>query len=265
MDIQLFRNPPNEYRPAPFWSWNDDLKARELVRQISEMERAGWGGFFMHARMGRVTPYLSRAWMDCIKACVREARKRSMLAWLYDEDKWPSGFAGGRIPAKGPSMRTKALLLSRKPLKLSNVKLVRAYEVDDRDSPGKVHEVARGGGSQNSSVLHFYAWTEATGDDWYFGQCYVDLMKPSVVKAFIESTHEAYRDAVGEEFGTAIPGIFTDEPNLDCFGLHRRLGESALFVPWTDDLPRFFRKRWGYGVRDKLLSLCLDHGDFGRV
>ena len=40
------------YRPRPFWSWNDDLKKEELLRQIDQMKEKGIGGFFMHARGG---------------------------------------------------------------------------------------------------------------------------------------------------------------------------------------------------------------------
>ena len=110
MDFQKFQNPPNEYRPAPWWSMNDDLRDDKLVRQIGEMERGGFGDFFMGARHGRVTPCLTRSWLARVRTCVREAGKRSMLPWLYDEDKWPSGFAGGKVPARGPSMRIKTFI-----------------------------------------------------------------------------------------------------------------------------------------------------------
>ena len=30
-----------DYRPIPFWSWNDDLKIDELVRQIDVMKENG--------------------------------------------------------------------------------------------------------------------------------------------------------------------------------------------------------------------------------
>ena len=59
-----------DYRPIPFWSWNDDLKLDELVRQIDVMKENGIGGFFMHARGGLKTEYLSDRWFECINACV---------------------------------------------------------------------------------------------------------------------------------------------------------------------------------------------------
>ncbi len=53
------KNPPKKYRPSPFWSWNEKMNPTELKRQIDEMKKAGYGGFFMHSGVGLVTKYLS--------------------------------------------------------------------------------------------------------------------------------------------------------------------------------------------------------------
>ena len=45
----------------------------------------------MHARVGLNTPYLSEEWFKLVAACADEAKKQGMKAWLYDEDRWPSG------------------------------------------------------------------------------------------------------------------------------------------------------------------------------
>ena len=37
--------------------------------------RAVYGGFFLHARIGLETEYLSEKWFDLIRVCVEEARK----------------------------------------------------------------------------------------------------------------------------------------------------------------------------------------------
>ena len=81
----------------PFWSWNDRLEEEELRRQIRVMHDLGMNGFFMHARGGLETEYLSDEWFSCVDACVDEARKLGMEAWSYDENGWPSGFAGGKL------------------------------------------------------------------------------------------------------------------------------------------------------------------------
>ena len=92
-----FLEPGPAWRGKPFWSWNGDLEKEELIRQIHVMKEMGMGGFFMHSRTGLKTEYLGDEWFDLINACADEAEKLDMEAWLYDEDRWPSGLAGGLV------------------------------------------------------------------------------------------------------------------------------------------------------------------------
>ena len=69
------------YGSIPFWCWNDRLKGDELVRQMHEIKDMGCNGFFMHARTGLETEYLSEEWYDCITTCVEEAKKLGLEAW----------------------------------------------------------------------------------------------------------------------------------------------------------------------------------------
>ena len=88
--MNLYKQPElteMQYRPCPFWSWNSDLEPEELRSQIRAMHAAGLGGFFMHARGGLKTEYMSARWMECIEACLDEAEKLGMSGWLYDENR----------------------------------------------------------------------------------------------------------------------------------------------------------------------------------
>ncbi|MEM3503158.1 MAG: hypothetical protein QW134_02930, partial [Nitrososphaeria archaeon] len=98
MNLNFFRSPESAYRAYPFFSLNDKLDKDELERQIDEFADKGYGGTFLHSRVGLVTGYLSSDWMNLMCTSVREAQKTKTYAWLYDEDKWPSGFAGGEVP-----------------------------------------------------------------------------------------------------------------------------------------------------------------------
>jgi hypothetical protein len=109
---QDFSAPGSWFRGQPFWAWNGDLEPEELRRQIRLMKRMGLGGFFMHSRVGLATPYLRERWFACIRACIEEARKLDMLAWLYDEDRWPSGAAGGLV-TRDPRYRRRSLLMKQ--------------------------------------------------------------------------------------------------------------------------------------------------------
>ena len=44
LDMDLFKNPTKEYRAAPFWSWNCELKKEVLEKQIEIMKEMGFGG-----------------------------------------------------------------------------------------------------------------------------------------------------------------------------------------------------------------------------
>ena len=110
----LFRAPTAEYRATPFWAWNGDLQRDELLRQIEFFKKMGLGGFHMHVRSGMSTPYLSDEFMALIRACVDKAKQEEMLAWLYDEDRWASGAAGGLV-TKDKAYRTRRLLMTVQP------------------------------------------------------------------------------------------------------------------------------------------------------
>ena len=97
-----FKNPGAEWRGKPFWSWNGKLEKDELLRQIDVMKDMGMGGFFMHSRTGLETEYLGEEWFELINACADYAESIGMEAWLYDEDRWPSGLAG-RMSSKNES------------------------------------------------------------------------------------------------------------------------------------------------------------------
>ena len=90
-------NPPSDYRGTPFWAWNAKLDPAEIREQVRVFHEMGLGGFFMHSRTGLATPYLGKEWFDCVRAAVDEAKALGLQPWMYDEDRWPSGAAGGLV------------------------------------------------------------------------------------------------------------------------------------------------------------------------
>ncbi len=69
------KNPGLQYRPIPFWSWNDKLDPQELRNQINLMYDAGLGGYFMHARGGLLTEYMGEEWFDCVRDHLPDRRE----------------------------------------------------------------------------------------------------------------------------------------------------------------------------------------------
>ncbi len=264
MKLQHFQNPPNVYREIPFWSWNDDLDPEELVRQVALMAEAGWGGFFMHARVGLRTPYLGERWMACVRACVEAARERDLGAWLYDEDKWPSGFAGGLSVAPHPDYRAQCLICKvddRPALIAERIATFAAREVNGRITDVRPAE-ALILDDPSARVLQFYPQTMPLGAPWFNDYAFIDLLDPAAVRAFLETTHEAYAARFGEDFGHVIPGIFTDEPGV-FYRSHDAAQQPA--IPWTGAFPDLFESTYSYDLLPHLPALFFDVGDFHRV
>ena len=65
---------------------------------------------FVHPRPGLMTPYLSDEWFRLWKVALDEAEKLDMNVWIYDENSYPSGFAGGHVPELMPESRGRGLV-----------------------------------------------------------------------------------------------------------------------------------------------------------
>ncbi len=106
MDIKkvqsIFADPPAEYRPMPLWVWNDELQWGRLKEQLTQFKKLGFGGVFVHPRPGLITEYLGEEWFDLWKKSMLYCKKLGMQCNIYDENSYPSGFAGGYVPSVAP-------------------------------------------------------------------------------------------------------------------------------------------------------------------
>lgn len=254
LNIELFKNPTSEYRCTPFWAWNCDLKLDELEKEIDFMKEMGMGGFHMHTRVGQSTPYLSDDYMTNIKGCTEKAKKENMLAWLYDEDKWPSGFAGGLVTKK-PENREKYLLGTFDASKAEGTFLAR-YNIE-LDNEGFLASYRRLGENEKAENREWFAFLETSkSSPWHNLETYVDTLSKSAIDDFINTTHERYKEVVGDDFGTTIPAIFTDEPQVyrkTC--INHSLKDEDVKLPFTTDFPDTYKATFGTDFLDTLPEL----------
>ena len=216
----------------PFWSWNDKLETKELCRQIEIMKENGIEGFFMHARGGLITEYMSDDWFEKIRVCLDKADELDMQAWAYDENGWPSGFANGLVPQKGIKYQQKHL------------KYIQYNE--DTALPENIIGIYRK--INNEFVIMEDA---AYGDiiiSFTVNPYYIDVMNEDVIADFISESYEKYYEHFGERFGTSLKGFFTDEPQL----------ANTQKIPWSFILPQKFKEKYGYNLLDKLPLLFND-------
>ena len=267
--IGSIKSPGVEFRGTPFWAWNSKLDPEVLRKQIRVMKAMGMGGFFMHSRVGLNTKYLSREWFECIDACVDEAEKLGMKAWLYDEDRWPSGAAGGLVTNEekyrirelqmAGELPDGAVELATFAVTLKGTELQAARRLDSMDAPVLPGE---------TKVI--FSWQTAEPMSWYNGQTYLDTMNPEAVAKFIRVTHERYFAEMGNKFGNSVPGIFTDEPhylpalfsdNTKTLKFkHGQQDQPYKFssLPWTTRMPELFREKYGYDLIEHLPELFFE-------
>jgi hypothetical protein len=261
---QEFRHPTKSRRSAPFWAWNGKLNEHELLRQIDIMKEMGFSGFFMHSRTGLETEYLGEDWFRLINRCAEYAKEKGMDAWLYDEDRWPSGSAGG-LATREKENRSMYLYMKicsdteyndreACPVGKSCVFSYRCFLQNSSYSGGR--ELHEGDSLQRGeSALLFYISYSSNSEE-YNGYTYLDTMSHGAVDNFIQLTHEAYQSSCDRYLGNAIKGIFTDEPHRGAlFSSFSEGSENA--VPYTPTLFEEFQKRLGYDLRTHLPELFL--------
>ncbi|MHC4533951.1 MAG: glycosyl hydrolase [Planctomycetota bacterium] len=251
----LFAAPPREYSSAPLWVWNDMLTEEQIVSTMRDLAGQKVMQVFVHPRPGLMTPYLSDDWFRLWKVALKEAERLDMNVWIYDENSYPSGFAGGLVPDAMPESRGLGLRFSQvKDPPKPNENTLAVYRLTD-DGFENVTDKAKAGHALPEGQYLVCSIRQAPTGGWFGGKYYVDLLAPGVTEKFIAITLDAYRREVGEHFGKRLPGVFTDEPHLSpAGGIH-----------WSHRLPRDFKKRWGYDLIDNLPGLVRPIGDYKKV
>lgn len=266
LDKKLFKHPTAEYRGTPFWAWNCKLEREELEWQLEILKQMGFGGAHIHVRTGMSTEYLSDEYMALIKACVEKAKKEEMLAWLYDEDRWPSGAAGGLV-TKDKKYRARYLLFTSTPyrkdglrdeeaarvrqilaashsaeaLRAENGNLLACYDIE-LDEAGYLKSWKRIDMDAPAEHEKWYAYLETNMETpWFNNQTYINTLDKKAMDRFIEITYEAYNRTIANEFDKTVPAIFTDEPQV----VHKSTLSYAkekkdVILPWADDFADTF-------------------------
>ena len=261
----VWTNPPAEYGPEPYFNLGGGI---DTVKAGLDSARA-LGFTAVTAQYGHGDPdYLTPEYFNFFKQFVAEAKARGMKVWIVDDAGYPSGFAGGKFTSDAPDLRMQALTAARYPAADGAV-------VDQAVPPETVAVTALGpngamvqvpvtdgrihwtapvpaafGGQWTVTVVSHIFKTSPTRSDTNpthakdETQSLEDYLDPAATAQYIAFTHDAYKRAVGDEFGKTILGFRGDEPDFSIAGL-----------PWTPKLFDTFRARKGYDVRPYLAAL----------
>jgi hypothetical protein len=239
---------PNESSLVPFWFWNDDLDADEIVRQIADFAAHGVQGFCIHPRVGlpRSLGWMSEALLAFMAIAIDEAARRGMRVLLYDEGMYPSGSSCGQVVARDPSLAARCLA----PIEFDGELLL-------PDGANLVTTITRVNGKRIAVVdrkvnayirgLH-YVGDGPTEDEPSAG----DILNPRTAQAIIDLVYRPFVTRFERHLGSTVVGIFTDEPSPlgKCREKIARAGTTGI-VPHLNALV-------GYDLTPKLLGLWYD-------
>ena len=258
--LAFFKYPPAEYRSAPLWVWNDLMTTAQIDEQLADFKARGIGGVFVHPRPGLVTPYLSEEWLSLFKHAVEAGQSLGMKVWIYDENSYPSGFAGGHVPAAMPDAARSGLRMRKM------AELPAAFDpppvVVLRKAGEGFEDITSRLGGENFGAGDYFVFEVNTQkpNPWYGGFTYVDLLRRDVTEKFLDLTLNAYKRVAGAAFGSVVPGSFQDEAEISPAG-----GSGMAVANYTPALFDAFQKAWAYDLRPHLPSLYEDTGDWKRV
>jgi len=258
---ELFANPPADYRSAPLWDWNHRISKEGIDLHMEEFREAGIGGVFVHPRPGLITEYLSEDWFELFNYTVQKGKELGMNVWIYDENSYPSGFAGGHVPAEMPESWNQGtgLKLLVQDVFQPGDSLFEVILKKGRDGFTDISDSYQEEIGKEGTYYLFYKTFPPTSY-WYGGFTYVDLLKKGVTEKFLDVTMtRGYEKYSSSDFGQTVKGVFTDEPNLEA------AMERGTLMRWTPDLWDAFRERWGYDLRVNLPSLIEETGDWKKV
>ena len=227
--MESFQNPPEKHRPLQFllgyeqWFGEDEETIRRNLLRVREL---GVGGLVVSVNQQQ---YLrsDKAW-EVLRLGVRISKELGLRLWIYDEEGYPSGAAGGLVLEKDPALEATGLVWH-----------------------------PNGIGGPEYEVVPLYEGTHAT-ENFYQKRRYINLLDPKATSTFIEVTHEQYAQHL-RDLSEWLEAVFTDEPSL--INAYVPKGKNyPLALPWVRSLPEIFLARKGYDLMSHIKSLYQDTG-----
>src|SRR5450759_700334 len=209
---------------------DSDVTKEDIDRTLSDFKERGFGGVFLHPRYGLMTEYLSSHWFDLVKYSRDVAKDLDLKLWIYDEDSYPSGFAGGHVNEQMPESYNQGVALFSREMSTLTLDENQRIKYVFKKVDGKWQDITAKASQEKGQTGQFMVFDlrNFQKSKWYGGFSYVDLLVKGVTEKFIDITFSGYKKAVGEEFGKTIPGTFSDEPHTD--------SDVGGTIRWSPDL-----------------------------
>lgn len=224
-----FLNPPEKYKPKPFWHINGELTTVGIRKQMKDAkELGGFSGVSLlplasnGKRVGTSPIFLSEEYFERYQDVIDVAEELGMELILYDDNDFPSGMAGGKMEAMYPDHTMKRLDKIEHRIKgpklfsdsIMCVKLMSAVAINlNTDETIEISDYFKNG------MLN---WQVPSGewkimlfplikDSFHKKYLCVDFMDTTAVRHMINHTYDRYYERFAKHFGTTIKMTFFDD------------------------------------------------------
>jgi len=287
--------------PLAFYFLNHFFEEKEISRQLQEMKTQGFGGVFLHPRAGNLVPYLTDMWFKKINYAVGECIRLGLEPWLYDEEPFPSGAAGGLVCMQRPDLRAQVLrcetrdISSRKiDVELPQGNLIAVYGIlssEKNNSPwinlmpdtGPIRKTWSEMGILSKAYYPLYAGSIIPH---YRAQCYGTVYR--VFHEAVESV-KAVVAVYADYFSGGVWDTYPDLMNREATDLfiqltHKQyrsrikkeywrhipgifLDEAKIMWPfaWTENLPVRYAQEYNEPLLEYLPHLFKDYNEYSSV
>lgn len=280
--------------PISFWFLNHLLEDDELIWQLDEIKDKGFKGVFIHPRDGLETPYLSEDWMEKVELIVNYCEQIGLHAWLYDEDPYPSGTAGGMVTFHKPEFLAKSLFMESMVSAGGKLcfdfpvgRLIKVFAIPIKDgaqrsewidltsrtgivrvnwSPSYVHHWHYFGRYEDEGNPH---WRTAAGSSVYRTMAVLPTGNWKIC-AFVErnivpSSRGGYADLLNPEAVRYFMELthkryaarFGNKFGSTIPGMFTDEPKVLGIVAWTEQFPSYFKKMFDYELTDQLPHLFM--------
>lgn len=223
-----FRELPKEARrqSGPLFWLHGDETAEQLRESLAKVAEGGNGMFTAESRPHN--DWLGPGWFRDLAVCLESAKKLDLKMWIFDEEWWPSGEVGGRVPVEFSAKRigVREAIQTVGPRAI-DVALAVPAERRIAVLAGK----DRGGRIDADSLIDLTAsvqddrlkWTAPAGNwrvlpiAWEYspprsGRRLLDGASQKAVDWYIQTVYQPHFDHFGADYGKTIQGYFYDEP-----------------------------------------------------
>ena len=259
---ERFENPERRYAIYP-------IRHQGVVacgKDPEAVKDLGFAGVVGNVPYSWEFPNDTKAWEETEKA-YRSLIGQGLHTWIYDENGYPSGTAGGAVIDENPDFIAEGLYCyeywktltgpGRYRADVPGDKLVSALLLpldggeavdvtDTQDARGTLRiEVPEG-------TYHLFMMSRRrlfdgthAAESYSEPRNYICLSDREATKAFLRITYDNYAKRLGDEFGKGVLAFFTDEPSLIAWNIR-----TAVYpiVPWHHTYPALFEERYGYPI-----------------